>query len=1008
MCELAATDLAGKPLAPVVVAPVRRHSGGSPATSSTRSSASDLRRTMARGTRSTSSPSTPACSCSTSRGCVRPVRADSSCRWRPRTASTTRTSCSPTSAPTGTSSSTRWNALPVARVGRPARGDPLRRRRQALGDRAGPTRPPLDDVRRAVAGRSRRCRRDPRQGDTGAEPRPDPQPGPGLSRRVARKAARSQVPRAALRRPTISVIVPFYNVEAYLAECLDSIVGQDLRATSRCCSSTTARRTARAPIAERVRRARPAAPRRHAARTAASAPPATPASARPAGGTSRSSTPTTCCPLQALRALMGSRPRRRARTSWSARCERFDSRARTGAVLGRAGARARRAPRHHGRGASCRCCATSTPGTRLFRRDFWDAQDLWFREGVAYEDQPIITQLFARAPAIDVLPDVVYLYRARDDKQLDQPADGQPQGPPRPHRGLAGEPRRRSAPRCRPRSYEAWLARSSTPTSSGTSPARARSTTTTGAELVAAVRDLTDGAPQAVWDADRAPTSGSSSSWPVRTGAPTPRSSSGRSGTARGQLASSRSASDGVLLRAAAATATPTLPDDLFVLRPEQLELAHAVEKSPGSTRPTDGAHVSGSRAGPSSPRSTSPRVEAGTELVLRNERDRRRGLRLPGHGAPPVAAFPPPVDDLWCDYTPGTFGVDVPMSEVLAAAAATGLWTVWLRVSVGGFTATRPVTPARCATAGRRSSRRTAGRRQPRSSRCGRPPAAALPRRPHRREAAMTCAVDGRVLTGPPAGAGRGRRGPGRRCRPAPARGGAVDDAGRRSGSRCPSRRPRPPGRPCTCGSRLGELDGGSTASRRPRRRRARPDRDGGRRSSRPTASASSWSPSGSVGAYADEVAVHDDGALLVSGRVPRARRPAPPGTRQLKAHRRPAVRRSTDGRFAARLRAAPRAVPLRRLAAAASVTTTSALEVTTRVRTPGRGPAPSRRVAGQPTLPADRGHRRARGPGGARPRRAASASPCCGRSGDARGATSSTCCARGPRRRRPDRGAC
>ena len=53
---------------------------------------------------------------------------------------------------------------------------------------------------------------------------------------------------------------------------------------------------------------------------------------------------------------------------------------------------------------------------KLFRRDFFLAQDLWFREGVAYEDQPIITQLYARARAIDVVTEVVYRYRSRDDK----------------------------------------------------------------------------------------------------------------------------------------------------------------------------------------------------------------------------------------------------------------------------------------------------------------------------------------------------------------------------------------------------------------------------------------------------------------------------------------------------------------------------------------------------------------------------------------------------------------
>jgi len=47
--------------------------------------------------------------------------------------------------------------------------------------------------------------------------------------RVARRVAATRPARfaqARLMRPAISVIVPFYNVENYLAECLDSILGQ--------------------------------------------------------------------------------------------------------------------------------------------------------------------------------------------------------------------------------------------------------------------------------------------------------------------------------------------------------------------------------------------------------------------------------------------------------------------------------------------------------------------------------------------------------------------------------------------------------------------------------------------------------------------------------------------------------------------------------------------------------------------------------------------------------------
>ncbi len=52
---------------------------------------------------------------------------------------------------------------------------------------------------------------------------------------------------------------------------------------------------------------------------------------------------------------------------------------------------------------------------KLYDTTFWRSCNLWFREGVSYEDQPIITQLFIRAKGIDVIPTVTYEWRQRDD-----------------------------------------------------------------------------------------------------------------------------------------------------------------------------------------------------------------------------------------------------------------------------------------------------------------------------------------------------------------------------------------------------------------------------------------------------------------------------------------------------------------------------------------------------------------------------------------------------------------
>lgn len=52
---------------------------------------------------------------------------------------------------------------------------------------------------------------------------------------------------------------------------------------------------------------------------------------------------------------------------------------------------------------------------KVYRRDFWDAEGLEFPAGVRYEDQPALTRALVAAPAIDVLAEVVYGWRVRED-----------------------------------------------------------------------------------------------------------------------------------------------------------------------------------------------------------------------------------------------------------------------------------------------------------------------------------------------------------------------------------------------------------------------------------------------------------------------------------------------------------------------------------------------------------------------------------------------------------------
>lgn len=52
---------------------------------------------------------------------------------------------------------------------------------------------------------------------------------------------------------------------------------------------------------------------------------------------------------------------------------------------------------------------------KVYRRSFWDTAGLSFPEGVRYEDQPTLTRALVEAASFDVLTDSVYLWRVRSD-----------------------------------------------------------------------------------------------------------------------------------------------------------------------------------------------------------------------------------------------------------------------------------------------------------------------------------------------------------------------------------------------------------------------------------------------------------------------------------------------------------------------------------------------------------------------------------------------------------------
>jgi glycosyltransferase involved in cell wall biosynthesis len=59
--------------------------------------------------------------------------------------------------------------------------------------------------------------------------------------------------------------------------------------------------------------------------------------------------------------------------------------------------------------------ANVMPWSKLFRRDFLERLDLRFPEGILYEDQIPMTRAYLEARAFDVIPEVVYRWRLRAD-----------------------------------------------------------------------------------------------------------------------------------------------------------------------------------------------------------------------------------------------------------------------------------------------------------------------------------------------------------------------------------------------------------------------------------------------------------------------------------------------------------------------------------------------------------------------------------------------------------------
>jgi CDP-glycerol glycerophosphotransferase len=493
--------------------------------------------------------------------------------------------------------------------------------------------------------------------------------------------AREQRTLRRLLRPEVSVIVPFYDVEEYFEECLETVAGQNFRNFEAILVDDGSRDGSLA-IAER-----------YAARD-----PRFRVVRRPNGGLGAARNTGVrvargkyltfidsddALPVGALWALVSS-ARRTGSEIVVGSVRRFDrTRAWRPSWVNRVHFEARSAITLPQFPALLRNLYT---WNKLFDRRFFLAQGLWFREGVAYEDQPIISQLYNRARSIDLLTEVVYHYRNREDKtsisqQTWTMADLQARIDAfrLTRDALLAEASREI--------YEAWL---QTLFDSHLH-WYLKSRGTADDEFWKTIRDVvlefTEGAPQYLWD--RTPPIYRVMLELTRQDRRAELQEMARIEKQPRDNARSEVRPDGILVKLPGWD-DPTLPDALFLQRPEQLVLLHQLESlrwvredERGTTaRLTGWAYVK--------------RVDLAehtqtVSLVLRSRRTGREEVFA--STAQPAGLWPPPYDEPWCDYAAGTFSVDVPLDRIVDAADPRDTWTLELRVETCGFTVSGPVT---------------------------------------------------------------------------------------------------------------------------------------------------------------------------------------------------------------------------------------------------------------------------------------------------------------------------
>ena len=215
----------------------------------------------------------------------------------------------------------------------------------------------------------------------------------------------------ASRHPQVSIIVPFFNVEAYLAECIESILGQTLRDIEVILvddGSTDGSPELAAKFATRDKRV--------VLKSQANAGPgaARNLGVRHARGNYLSFVDSDDrLPKNALELLFAAARRNNADVVVGA-ISRFNS-TRQWVPQWVKGVHSESRERTSLEEIP-ELLRNNYPVGKVYDHKFWRKQGLAFRQRVIYEDQPLIAQMLNRARTITVLREVTYDYRAREDR----------------------------------------------------------------------------------------------------------------------------------------------------------------------------------------------------------------------------------------------------------------------------------------------------------------------------------------------------------------------------------------------------------------------------------------------------------------------------------------------------------------------------------------------------------------------------------------------------------------